>query len=75
MAQDALGPLLFGSKTDSRDESNVKNRVVFSLGVSNSGKMFTLLGGDDGIRENEGMIPRLIDDLFLPEKNASSKCS
>ena len=71
MAQDALGPLLFGSKTDSRDESSVKNHVVFSLGVSNSGKTFTLLGGEDGNRENEGMIPRLIDDLFLPEKNAS----
>jgi len=71
MAQDALGPLLFGSKKDSHDESNVKNHVVFSLGVSNSGKTFTLLGSEDGNRENEGMIPRLIDDLFLPEKNAT----
>eukprot|EP00979_Chaetoceros_neogracilis_P015175 scaffold5451_cov245-Chaetoceros_neogracile.AAC.2 len=71
MAQNALGPLLFATKANGNEESEVKNHVLFSLGVTNSGKTFTLLGCEDGVKENEGMIPRLIDDLFLPERNDS----
>lgn len=48
-----------------------KNHVVISMGVSNSGKTFTLVGGDDDDDDdddqhsgNEGILPRLIDDLF-----------
>jgi Kinesin-like protein len=41
-----------------------KNHVIISMGVSNSGKTFTLIGDGSESNENEGVIPRLIDDLF-----------
>lgn len=44
--------------------SNVTNHVIFSLGTSNSGKTYTLLGGEGFSKDCAGLIPRLIDDVF-----------
>jgi hypothetical protein len=71
MAQESFQPILHGLHNQTyrqrpREAYNfeAKNHVVISMGVSNSGKTFTLVGDESGSNENEGLIPRLIDDLF-----------
>ncbi|GMH85921.1 hypothetical protein TrST_g9944 [Triparma strigata] len=44
------------------DPTNPKNSVLFSFGVSNSGKTWTLLGGSD--EDSQGVLPRIISNLF-----------
>jgi hypothetical protein len=68
MAKDAVKSILFHSASVDRNGKAIgieaKNHVVISMGVSNSGKTFTLLGDEHGSVENDGILPRLIDDLF-----------
>ena len=40
------------------------NSVLFSFGVSNSGKTWTLLGGEG---EDRGVLPRIVEGLFAEE--------
>jgi len=71
MASDAIGPMLVGSGDETRvsSELEAKNHVVISMGVSNSGKTFTLFGDEQRREENEGILPRLIDDVFKVEND------
>jgi len=58
-----------------------RHQLVLSLGVSNSGKTYTLIGGKRVSRkpsaEYDGIVPRILDDLFRtfennPEINATN---
>ena len=61
-------------------EMELQNHVIMSMGVSNSGKTHTIFGDNpdepnacDPLydKKSEGIIPRIIDDLFFTEKDYS----
>ncbi len=54
--EDVGAPLVKGALSEGAESG-----VLFSFGVSNSGKTYTLLGGEG---ENRGLLPRLIEGLF-----------
>lgn len=71
IAQESFHPILHGICNQRHGQMpsegrnlEAKNHVIISMGVSNSGKTFTLIGDESGSNEDEGVIPRLIDDLF-----------
>ncbi len=77
IAKDAVAPILLHPEySDSNIGKTVdieaKNHVIISMGVSNSGKTYTLLGDEQDSVENEGILPRLINDLFQVEDNCSA---
>ncbi len=89
MALDALNPILLGGGGVIGGNAmglnvnsmgiEARHHVIISMGVSNSGKTFTIFGpgcddehsSDIGSvttvlnKEDEGIVPRLIDDLFI----------
>ena len=55
-------------------DDSLSHQVLFSLGVTNSGKSYTIIGGDSVRRrksQHDGLVPRMIDDLFA---TFDSKC-
>ncbi|GFH47367.1 hypothetical protein CTEN210_03842 [Chaetoceros tenuissimus] len=72
LVYDTFEPMI--SVSSPNVHSNVtNNHVIFSLGTSNSGKTYTLLGGEEYTKESEGLIPRLIDDVFYIGQQDSVK--
>ena len=73
MAQDAVRPL-FNICFENLNRQNIEARqhVIISMGVSNSGKTYTIFG-DNSQRDQEGVVPRLIDDMFTIEKELDMK--
>lgn len=62
MAWDVIDTIIsHGSKDDKRSD---KNHVIISLGVSNSGKTYSTFGLNESSKEKEGIVPRLVDDIF-----------
>ena len=55
-----------GATTTSDMEA--KQHVIVSMGVSNAGKTHTIFG-DQKKHKDDGIVPRLIDDMFLAGKN------
>ena len=78
MAWDAVMPLF----KYVQGENEAKQHVIVSMGVSNSGKTFTVFGDSthhkskSSQQDDKGIVPRLIDDLFLvqEELKKEGKC-
>uniref|UniRef100_A0A1I7S3T9 Kinesin-like protein n=1 Tax=Bursaphelenchus xylophilus TaxID=6326 RepID=A0A1I7S3T9_BURXY len=51
---------------------NGQNSLLFTYGVTGSGKTFTMTG--TGVGDNSGIIPRSVDVLFNSIKNQADKC-
>ncbi len=51
----------------SGEKGEVKQHVIVSMGVSNSGKTYTIFGDQE--HHDDGIVPRLIDDMFSTEKD------
>ncbi|CAD5220328.1 unnamed protein product [Bursaphelenchus okinawaensis] len=51
---------------------NGQNSLLFTYGVTGSGKTFTMAGS--GVGDNCGIIPRSVDVLFNSIKNQADKC-
>jgi len=93
MAWDAMNPLLLRSNDGDNQQRGIdierKNHVIISLGVSNSGKTYTIFGenasapevledsiktssskfNNERVESNEGIVPRIINDLFFAEED------
>jgi hypothetical protein len=71
MAWEAVEPIISQASHQSID--TVNNHVVMSLGVSNSGKTYSTFGRDDQNEQDEGMVPRIIDDIFASRQDPAMK--
>ena len=52
-----------------------ENGLMFAYGVSNSGKSYTISGGQEGGSDDRGVLPRSIDVVFNSIKGMESKAS
>ncbi|KLT42795.1 kinesin-domain-containing protein [Cutaneotrichosporon oleaginosum] len=50
-----------------------ENGLLFAYGVSNSGKTYTIQGGDSSKLEERGLLPRSVDVVFNSIKGLESK--
>ena len=71
MAWDAVLPLFQHNDATHSSGSTAKQHVIVSVGVSNSGKTYTVLGDHD--TNKEGIVPRLFDDIFAYGKELRRK--
>lgn len=62
MAWDAVEPII--SQASRQNSGILNNHVLISLGISNSGKTYSTFGRDDQSKQDEGIVPRIIDDIF-----------
>lgn len=67
MAWDVVEPII--SQATHQNSTTLHNHVVISLGVSNSGKTYSTFGRDDQSKQDEGIVPRIIDDIFASRED------
>jgi len=65
IVSDAIAPLLISGERSGEQRAEKPTQVVFSLGVTNSGKTYTLFGKSrDGGPESGGLVVLMIEHLF-----------
>lgn len=65
IVSEAIAPLLIAGERNGKQSAEQATQVIFSLGVTNSGKTYTLFGKSrDGGPESEGLVALMIEHLF-----------